>query len=66
MNEQFLQSKRNRSLIGLAGAIPIAVIAVVLFEGAMMWTLLALAVVDVVVTPYILGLAVEETSETTY
>ncbi len=56
MDEGFLESRRNRGLIGLAGAIPIAVVGVLFFEGTLMWTLLAVAAFDAVFTPYMLGL----------
>jgi len=65
MDEQFLESKRNRGLVGLAGAIPIAVVAVVFFEGTLMWTLLAVAAFDVVFTPYMLGLVADGPPEGT-
>jgi len=59
MDQQFLGSKRNRGLLGLAGAIPIAIVAVLFFEGTLMWLLLGVAVFDVVFTPYMLGLVAE-------
>ncbi|MEF8900634.1 MAG: hypothetical protein V5A25_05375 [Halovenus sp.] len=59
MDERFLGSKRNRSLIGLAGAVPIAVVGVVFFQGTLMWALLAVAAFDVVFTPYMLSLVAD-------
>lgn len=55
-----LADKRIRSLIGLSGALVIAIIAIVYLEGIAQWIGLGIAVLDAAVTPYILGLAVEE------
>jgi hypothetical protein len=60
MNETVLASKRNRSLVGLSGAIPVAIVAVLFFEGVLLWLALALAAADVVFVPYVLGRIVEQ------
>ncbi|WP_436934253.1 hypothetical protein [Halovenus marina] len=60
MNEGVLKSKRNRSLLGLVGAIPVAIVGVVLFDGPMLWLLLGVAALDAVLFPYLLGRAVDE------
>lgn len=55
-----LESKLVRTLIALSGASIAAVVGVLFFEGLMRWLIIGIAVLDVLVTPYILRLAVEQ------
>lgn len=59
-----LADRRVRGMIGLSGGVLIAAIAVFFTEPPLMWVLLAVAVVDVVATPYLLGRAVTQSSGT--
>ena len=61
-NNPFADS-RVRSLVGLMGGIMIAVIAVLFLEGTLMWLALGIAVLDVILTPYLLKMSVEEAAE---
>ncbi len=56
--------RRVRGLIGLSGGVLIAAIAVFFTEPPLTWVLLLVAVVDVIVTPYLLGKSVSQTSKT--
>jgi len=62
--EQPLADQRVRSLIGFAGGAMIAVVSVLFLEPPLTWVGLGVAALDVTVTPYLLGKAVQ-TSETT-
>lgn len=61
-NHPFADS-RVRSLVGLMGGITIAVVAVLFLEGVIMWIALGIAVMDVIITPYLLKMVVEEARE---
>lgn len=58
-----LADSRVRAAIGLFGGLSIAVVAVLFMEGTLRLLLLGFAVADVVVTPYILGKAVEQADD---
>lgn len=58
-DEHPFADKRVRSLVGLSGGIVIAVVAFLYLEGIAQWIGYGIAVLDVVITPYILGKAVE-------
>jgi hypothetical protein len=59
--------RRVRTLVGLSGGLAIGVIAVLFIEDpTVRWVMLGIAALDVVVTPYILGLvARQETGDST-
>lgn len=59
LSETPLADRRVRGLVGLAGSALIATVAVLVFEGVLLWLLLGIAVLDLLVTPYMLGVAVE-------
>ena len=61
MDEQNpLADKRIRSLMGLSSGLIVAVVAIFFVDPPLTWLLLGIAVLDVIATPYILGLAIEQ------
>lgn len=54
-----LRDSRVHALMGLVTGTIIASVGVLVFDGFMMWALIALGVVDAVTTPYIFGKAME-------
>jgi hypothetical protein len=54
-----LADRRVRTLVGFVGGLSIAVVAVLFVEPPLTWLLLGVAVLDVLVTPYVLGRAIE-------
>lgn len=53
--------RRVRALVGLSGGLAMAVVAVVAVEDpTVQWILLGGAALDAVITPYILGMVVEQ------
>ena len=52
--------RRVRSLLGIVSGTLIGVVAIVFLDGPIRWLLLGIAAIDAVLTPYILGLAIEE------
>lgn len=59
-----LADRRVHALLGLGEAILAAVIGVVYFEGILTWVIVGIGVLNMLVTPYILGQAMESPSET--
>jgi hypothetical protein len=55
--ESLLDDSRIRTLIGLVGGTAIAVTSILFLSGLWQWVGLGLAVVDVLFTPYLLGVA---------
>lgn len=64
MRENPFADRRVRGLIGLSGGVLIAAIAVFFTEPPLTWVLLGVAVLDVIVTPSLLGKSVSQSSET--
>ncbi|WP_136689540.1 hypothetical protein [Halorhabdus amylolytica] len=58
-DENPLRDRRVRGLIGLSGAVVVAFVAIFFLEGTIRWVVLGVALLDAIVTPYILGKAVE-------
>jgi len=58
-DENPLRDRRVRGLIGLSGAAVVAFVAIFFLEGTIRWVVLGVALLDAIVTPYILGKAVE-------
>lgn len=58
-----LADPRVRTLIGLSGAALVAAVAILYLEGIIRWIVLGVAVLDAIVTPYILKLAVENADD---
>lgn len=54
-----LADRRFRSLVGLTGGIVIAVVSFLFLEGIAQWIGYGIAILDVVLTPYLLGKAAE-------
>lgn len=50
-----LRDRRVRGLIGLSGAVVVAFVAIFFLEGTIRWVVLGVALLDAIVTPYILG-----------
>lgn len=68
-DENPLRDRRVRGLIGLSGAAVVALVAILFLEGTLRWIVLGVALVDAIVTPWILGQAVdnpEGTAENDY
>lgn len=59
-SENPLADRRVRSLLGLFSATMVVVVAVLFVDGMIRWLMLGIAALDLVMTPYILGLAVEQ------
>ncbi len=55
-----LESSLVRTLIALSGASVAAAVGIFFFEGLTRWLIIGIAVLDVIVTPYILKMAVEQ------
>lgn len=51
-----LADRRVHALIGLASGLTAALIAVLFLDGLAFWVVLAVAVMDAVMTPYMLGI----------
>jgi hypothetical protein len=61
MDEQNpLEDRRIRSMMGLFSATIVVVIAILVADGMLRWLMLGIAAVDLVATPYILGLAAKQ------
>jgi len=58
-----LEDRRVRSALGLFSASIIAVVAVFFVDGMLRWLMLGIAAIDLLATPYILGLAIEQAEE---
>ena len=58
-----LADKRVRSLMGLSSGLIVAVVAIFFVEPPLTYLMLGIAVLDVIATPYILGLAMEQQGE---
>lgn len=59
--ENPLADKRVRSLVGLLSAGTIALVALLFLDGLIRLVVLGVAAVDAVLTPYMLGLAIDGT-----
>jgi hypothetical protein len=55
-----LESSLVRTLIALSGASVAAAVGVLFFDGLLRWLIIGIAVLDVIVTPYILKMAAEQ------
>jgi hypothetical protein len=61
LSEHPFADRRVRALIGLSGSLMIAVVAVLFIDDpTLRWAMLGIAALDVIVTPYILGLVFEQ------
>jgi hypothetical protein len=58
-----LEDSRIRSAMGLVSATMVVVVAVFLVDGVMRWLLFGIAALDLVMTPYILGLVARQQSD---
>ncbi|WP_135664369.1 hypothetical protein [Halorhabdus rudnickae] len=58
-DENPLRDRRVRGLIGLSGAAVVAFVAIFFLEGTIRWVVLGVALLDAIVTPYILGKGLE-------
>lgn len=62
--DNLLANQNVRIAVGLMGSVTILVVAFLFIEpGPVRWALVAMAVIDAIGTPYILGLAVEHDEE---
>lgn len=58
-----LADRRVRSLMGLFSASIVVAVALLFVDGTVRWIMLGVAAVDLVMTPYILGLAAEQSQQ---
>ena len=61
MNEEHpFADRRVRSAMGLFSATIVLVVAFLFVDGVVRWAMVGVAAIDLVATPYILGLAMEQ------
>ena len=58
-SENPLADRRVRSFLGISGAVIIAVVAIFFLDGPIRYLVLGIAALDAIVTPYLLGRAIE-------
>jgi len=61
MDEQHpFADRRVRSVLGLFSATMVLVVAFLFVDGTVRWVMVGVAAIDLVATPYILGLAMDQ------
>ena len=63
MNDHPLADRRVQGLMGLTSATFIAVIGIAFFDGLTTLAFVGFGLADAIVTPYVLGLAFEQSAE---